>query len=167
LILSISMFMNNLRARKRYFSWFAVTLFAIVLLAANASAQYSGAPVKVDRLIKALRSRQLQTDDIVAVIRTNGVTFALTPDVRKALIAAGARPEVITAIASNRRGGMMKGSLNARSEGKRAVPAYIDLLEKALNASETRRGGTISAGRYQNEAGGAKGLSDDGLYQSL
>ena len=77
--------------------------FLILASGINLFAQYRGAPVKKDRLIKALRSKQLQTRDIVAVINSNGVDFRLTPETRRILIAAGARPEVIKAIADNLR----------------------------------------------------------------
>src|SRR4051812_4094063 len=81
----------------------ALACLLILTGAFNLVAQYKGAPVKKDRLIKALRSKQLQTRDIVAVINSNGVDFRLTPDAKKNLIAAGPRPEVIRAIADNLR----------------------------------------------------------------
>ena len=62
-----------------------------------------GAPVKKELLLKVLRSKQLQTEDIVTVIRTNGVDFGLTDQIRRDLIAAGARPQVINAVSANQR----------------------------------------------------------------
>ncbi len=77
--------------------------FIILMIGVNSFAQYKGTPVKKDRLIKALKSKQLPTEDIVTIINRNGVDFRLTEEVKKALIAAGARPEVINAVAQNQR----------------------------------------------------------------
>ncbi len=102
----------------------------------NLFAQYKGAPVKKDRLIKALRSKQLQTRDILAVINSNGVDFRLTPETRKLLIAAGARPEVIKAIADNLRIAPSGDSTFARNRKVEPVktlpPNYADLLDQAM-----------------------------------
>ena len=51
----------------------ALAFFLIFAACVNLFAQYKGAPVKKDRLLKALRSKQLQTSDIIAVINSNGV----------------------------------------------------------------------------------------------
>jgi hypothetical protein len=77
--------------------------FLIIISGSNLIAQYKGAPVKKDRLVQAIRSRQLQTRDIVTIIKTNGVDFPLTSSVKKTLVAAGARPEVIEAVSNNLR----------------------------------------------------------------
>src|SRR5215213_6215330 len=87
----------------RNFIKIALACFLILTSGINLFAQYKGAPVKKDRLIKALRSKQLQTRDIVTVINSNGVDFTLTEETRQVLVAAGARPEVIKAIADNLR----------------------------------------------------------------
>lgn len=109
--------------------------FLIFTACLNTFAQYKGAPVKKDRLIKALRSKQLQTRDIVAVINSNGVDFTLTAETRQTLIAAGARPEVIRAIADNPRfdsnSTSAKNRRSIRKENK--LPAnYEDLLDQAM-----------------------------------
>lgn len=103
----------------------------------NSFAQYKGAPVKKDRLIKALRSKQLQTRDIVTVINSNGVDFALTPETRRNLLAAGARPEVIKAVADNLRipsstDGTFAKSRKSKKENNSAVQSYEDLLDRAM-----------------------------------
>lgn len=103
----------------------------------NSFSQYKGAPVKKDRLVKALRSKLLQTRDIVTVINSNGVDFALTPEIRKMLIAAGARPEVIKAVAENPRFSHKAGSTIAKNgkskrPAKPPTPSYDDLLEQAM-----------------------------------
>lgn len=118
----------------------ATACFLILISGVNLFAQYRGAPVKRERLIRVLRSRQLQTRDIVTVINTNGVDFRVTPEIRKLLIAAGARPEVIQAAANNPR--LSIGNADSqlakteRRKPNKAVkpvePNYDDLLERAL-----------------------------------
>ena len=109
--------------------------FLIFIAGLNSFAQYKGAPVKKDRLIKALRSKQLQTRDIVAVINSNGVDFTLTPETKQLLIAAGARPEVIRAIAENPRFDANSNSAKTRKPTRKQndLPAdYEDLLDQAM-----------------------------------
>ena len=100
----------------------------------NLFAQYKGAPVKKDRLLKALRSKLLQTRDIVAVINSNGVDFTLTPEMRRLLIAAGARPEVIRAVADNPRLPSNSDTILAKKSKKnrKLEPNYEDLLDQAM-----------------------------------
>lgn len=114
--------------------------FLILINGLNLFAQYRGAPVKKERLINVLRSKQLQTRDIVAVINNNGVDFSLTPDVRKALIAAGARPEIIRAIENNQRSAPNEGSILANNDFKKIIieidppaPDYNELIEQAIH----------------------------------
>lgn len=113
-----------------------ITLACFLIFAAtlNSFAQYKGAPVQKDRLIKALRSKQLQTRDIVAVINSNGVDFALTPETRQLLIAAGARPEVIRAVADNPRiGETFTAKTRKNNRKQNNLPAnYEDLLAQAM-----------------------------------
>lgn len=124
--------------------WLKLFVAAVLFTAGSGSisAQHRGAPVKKDRLLKALRSRQLQTGDIVSVINSNGVDFHLTSDVRRALIAAGARPELIRAVAENSRLANAKEN-NTTAAVKTVSPRvvrrpkplvldYEDLLEKAM-----------------------------------
>jgi hypothetical protein len=87
----------------RYVIRITLTCLLILNVCGNSFAQLKGAPVKKERLIKALRSRQFQTRDIVTIISSNGVDFNLTPEIKKRLVAAGARPEVIQAISNNSR----------------------------------------------------------------
>jgi hypothetical protein len=116
------------------------TAFLLILIASSfAFAQYKGAPVKKDRLLQALRSRQLQTNDIVTIINSNGVDFRLTAEVKKSLIDAGARPEVIKAVADNTRlpakseNARVKVERNNRTVRNKAVSTeYDDLLDQAL-----------------------------------
>ncbi|MDQ4122466.1 MAG: tetratricopeptide repeat protein [Acidobacteriota bacterium] len=111
------------------------TAFLLILIAGSFSfAQYKGAPVKKDKLLQALRSRQLQTSDIVTIINSNGVDFRLTTEVRKSLIAAGARPEVIKAVANNPRLPSKNVIARANKSGrnKPAAPDYDELLDQAI-----------------------------------
>lgn len=108
--------------------------------------------------MKVLRSRQLQTRDIVAVINSNGVDFRLTDAVRQSLVAAGARPEVISAVSKNLRAKLDKTSTYAGNnkrqtirQNKIAAPDYDQLLERAI-ALYQERGNSKSAVRYLETA---------------
>jgi tetratricopeptide (TPR) repeat protein len=119
--------------------------FLILIFGGDLYAQYKGAPVKKERLIQALRTRQLQTRDIVTIINSNGVDFELTPAVRKSLIAAGARPEVIQAVSQNPRFSSTKnnvaraGKNNPVRRKKAAPPNYDDLLDQAIYSYKDRK----------------------------
>lgn len=113
--------------------------FLILISGISLFAQFRGAPVKKERLIKVLLSKQLQTRDIIAIINSNGVDFSLTRDVKKALIAAGARPEIIKAVENNRRSEPIEGSIIASNDFKKTIieidPPELDydqLLEQAI-----------------------------------
>ncbi len=121
----------------RPFIKLALVFFLIAASALSLFAQYKGAPVKKDRLIKALRSKQLQTRDIVTVINTNGVDFTLTEETRQMLVAAGARPEVIKAVAENLRSLPVDDGNFAKKNKiiitpKAAAPDYNDLIDRAM-----------------------------------
>ena len=134
--------MSDIKFRiKKCKNFFKITTacFLILINGVNLFAQYRGVPVKQERLLKVLRSRQLQTSDIVSVINSNGVDFKLTPEIKKLLISAGARPEVIRAAANNPRvilgGGsvLAKGGSRRKSERNKPVaPNYDDLLDQAI-----------------------------------
>lgn len=112
--------------------------FLILIAVSSLFAQYKGAPVKKNRLIQALRSRQLQTRDIVTIINTNGVDFELTAAVKKSLIDAGARPEVIQAVSNNPRllsnneTSAKTSKNNANRRKKAASNTYDNLLDQAI-----------------------------------
>ncbi len=122
------------------------TCFLILITGGDLIAQYKGAPVKKARLVQAIRSRQLQTADIVTIINTNGVDFRLTPETRKALVAAGARPEVIKAVSNNSRlpaetdtSAAKTGKSNIIRRNKPAAPSYDDLLGQAIYSYKEQR----------------------------
>lgn len=126
--------MNNLSITGGRFFKIATVCLVIFTLFVNSFAQYRGAPVKKDRLVKALRSKQFQTQDIVTIIKSNGVDFDLTPEVRKALIIAGARPEVIRAIEENPRFTGKDNLARSKNRKNNSSNAYDNLLEQALVA---------------------------------
>ncbi len=105
-------------------------LLSFIIASGSYAQNYKNIPVKKERLIKALRSRQLQTRDIVAIIKSNGVNFALTPETRKALIEAGARPEVIEAADANLRLPSEEDNFTVKN-GKSSAD-YDDLIDQAL-----------------------------------
>lgn len=107
--------------------------FLIFVIAGTSFAQYKGAPVKKDRLLKALKSRQLQTNDIVSIIGSNGVDFRLTDEIKKALVAAGARPEVIKAVENNPRLVANGNDIFAKPKRRNKSSAnYDELLDQAI-----------------------------------
>ncbi len=136
--------MNNPNSTIRKFRGFikiATVCFLIFITGINSFAQFKGEPVKQDRLLKALLSKQLQTRDIVAIIKSNGVDFKLTPELIKTLVAAGARPAVINAVSENLRLNINNNNNNntASTTRNRKIdtpksPAltYDELLEQAM-----------------------------------
>jgi tetratricopeptide (TPR) repeat protein len=64
------------------------------------------------------------------VINSNGVDFSLTTETREALIAAGARPEVIKAIADNQRVPLNKNATTAKNNT--SEKDYDELLNQAM-----------------------------------
>lgn len=134
----------------RDFIRFTISIFLLLVIGVNSFAQYKGAPVKKDLLLKALRSRQLQTADIVTIINSNGVDFRLTDDVRQALIAAGARPEVIKAVENNPRLSNVATAKNKRGK-KPSAPNYDELLNQAIYTYKEQKNPT-SAVRYLQSA---------------
>ncbi len=117
-------------SRRNYAGLISVGVMILLCVNGLYAQDYRGIPVKKDRLIKVLKSRQLQTRDIVTIIRSNGVDFALTPKIRKVLISAGARPEIIEAVDKNLRS-PSEGDKFALKKGKSSVD-YEDLLDQAI-----------------------------------
>jgi hypothetical protein len=145
---SLQIFLS--KENKRLIKIIAVCLL-ILTAAGNLFGQYKGEPVKKDKLVQALRSKQLQTRHIVAIINSNGVDFRLTPETRKELLAAGARPEIIQAVIYNFRGVSKNDVALAETENTKSInnaavksedvkpptpPSYNDLLIQAMNYHE-------------------------------
>jgi hypothetical protein len=106
---------------------------------------YKGLAVKKEKLISVLRSKQLQTREIVNIINSNGVDFQMTPTVQTELVGAGARPEVIEAVRNNYRApaivkpspGMTgKTKFSGNPLGKEAI---ITLLENGVADAQVRK----------------------------
>ena len=120
----------------------------LLIACGNLFAQYKGSAVKKERLISVLRSKQLQTREIVNIINSNGVDFQLTPTVQTELVGAGARPEVIEAVRNNYRASAV---VRPNSNGKTSTTktrftgsplnkdAIITLLENGVNDVQVRK----------------------------
>jgi tetratricopeptide (TPR) repeat protein len=118
----------------------AVACLLIFAVCANVFAQYRGAPVQKERLLKALRSKQLQTGDIVTIINRNGVNFRLTEEARRALIAAGARPEIIRAAAENPRLAPDAPTTARRKNPVKEPPEnYDELIDQAIHSYKDQK----------------------------
>ncbi|MEP6944304.1 MAG: hypothetical protein ABJA02_00185 [Acidobacteriota bacterium] len=111
--------------------------------AGSVIAQYKGSPVKKEKLISVLRSRQLQTREIVSVINSNGVDFTVSQPVELELYNAGARPEVIAAAKANYRSG---GSVKSAPAGKTdftgsplSKDAIVTLLQNGVSDAQVRK----------------------------
>ncbi len=133
-------------------------------------AQYKGNPVKKDKLISVLRSRQLQTREIVNVIKSNGVDFKVTDLVEAELKGAGARPEVIAAARSNYRAGVatpvQTGNTNSGktfSGQPMTKDAIVTLLNNGVTDAQVRNNVTSRGVNFKatpsdkNEIKGAGG----------
>ena len=117
----------------------------VMLSGASVFAQYKGSPVKKEKLVTVLRSRQLQTREIVNVIKANGVDFQVTDLVAAELTGAGARPEVIAAAKDNYRAAVVAGVKGANAADKKftgqplAMDAVITLLENGVADAQVRK----------------------------
>ncbi len=76
----------------------SIVCLAVLTAYGSSYAQYKGSAVKKEKLLSVLRSKQLQTREIVAIVKSNGVDFELSSDIQAELVSAGARPEVIEAV---------------------------------------------------------------------
>lgn len=122
----------------------ALVCVAIIALSAGAFAQYKGNPVKKEKLISVLRSKQLQTREIVGVINSNGVDFQVSQAVELELYQAGARPEVIAAAKSNyRAAASVKPTPGPGKSNFSGTPltkdAIVTLLENGVSDVQVRK----------------------------
>jgi hypothetical protein len=122
--------------------FFAIACLSILITAGNIFAQYKGSPVKKEKLIGVLHSRQLQTREIVGVIRSNGVDFQTTADIEQELTAAGARPEVIAAAKTNYRAPAVSTKVTAAKTQFSGQPlsrdAIVTLLQNGVKDAQVR-----------------------------
>ncbi len=112
-----------------------VTILGILAGFAAAQGRYVGDPVTQSGLLKTLRLRQFQTSEIVRVIIEQGVEFRLTEEIKRELVSAGARPEVIDAVRTHYRGSL-KVKLNNTNTYEGIVSKAINLYESEKNANE-------------------------------
>ncbi len=124
---------GNWRSRKKLL---IVLLTAWFGLAANGAAaqQYKGLPVTKNRLINVLRSKSLQTREIVAVVKNNGVDFELSAAIETELTAAGARPAVIEAVRGNYRSAQTAVAADNSRAKTQLIAGGEPLTQSALTA---------------------------------
>lgn len=123
--------MNNRNLFKtKLFASFILLCLCLSAFSVVATAQNEGAASK-EKLIRLLESKQYQAADIAAVIRKIGVNFQLTPEIEKELVAAGARPIVITAVRSSYRPAVIGG----KNLGGKAIPPKNQNAPKIPNTA--------------------------------
>lgn len=123
---------------------FALVLVVTIACTMGAFAQYKGSPVKKEKLVSVLRSKQLQTREIVNVIRSNGVDFQVSQAVELELYQAGARPEVIAAAKSNYRSAASvatpsPGGKSSFSGSPLTKDAIVTLLDNGVADAQVRK----------------------------
>ncbi len=110
----------------------SISFCFLLMSSSDTLAQYKGMPVKKDKLVRVIRTKQLSTREIVTVIKTNGVDFKVTPLIEAELSGAGARPEVLSAASSNYRApASQKQPVPTPIE--RAADDYDQLYDQAYN----------------------------------
>ncbi len=117
----------------------AICISLLIWLSAatmEAYAQYRGSPVKRDRLVQVLRSKQFQTREIIQIIKEHGVDFRLTPATQNELVSAGARPPVLDAIRSNYRSDIRVAT---KGQSGPATNDYASLIDQAVEAYDLRK----------------------------
>ena len=125
----------------KLFPYILICLLTL-LMTASTFAQYKGSPVKKEKLLGVLKSRQLQTREIVNVIKSNGVDFQITPAIELELAYAGARPEVIAAANANYRapsvakGAAIPSKFNGQPLSKDAI---ITLLQNGVKDVQIKK----------------------------
>jgi len=134
-------------------------VFSLAVLAQ----QYAGSPVTKTRLINVLRSKSLQTREIVKVVTNNGVDFQINPANESELTAAGARPEVITAIRDNYRQPVKSKTVAATAKKTKFIgqplarDAIVTLLQNGVTDAQVRKN---VESRGVSFKGNAKTLTD-------
>lgn len=95
--------------------------------------KYTGSPVKKDRLLKAIRSKQFAVPILVKQIKISGVDFEMTPAAEAELRAVRANPEVIAAARANYRYAGMRPA-NIKPPVDTAGDQYQDLMDQSIDA---------------------------------
>ncbi len=102
--------------------------------------KYTGSPVKKDRLIKAIRSKQFAVPILVKQIKLSGVDFEMTPAAESELRSVKANPEVIAAARANYRYAGIRPA-NIKPLVDTAGDQYQDLMDQSIEAfNELGRG---------------------------
>lgn len=110
----------------------ASVICALLMLPLNVAAQkYVGSPVTKPRLIGVLRSKSLQTREIVKILNESGADFQMTDSVESELVAAGARPEVLAAVRNNYRSASKPTNSNRPSNNSPNNSANNSAMTKA------------------------------------
>ena len=124
-------------------------VMSFVLLSSAAAQQYVGSPVTKPRLISVLRSKSLQTRDIVKIINESGVNFQMNGSTESELVAAGARPQVIEAARSNYRAPV------SNSANKNNKPANINNSGNSSNSGAVTKQNLLRILRGKTMSNGA------------
>lgn len=77
----------------------------LVVLATSVAEMQAKQPYDKDKLLRVVQLNALPTSEVVQAIQQRGVDFRMTSDVESQFRGAGARPEVVSAIRDNYRGG--------------------------------------------------------------
>ena len=125
-------------------------MFAVIIgslaCAAVFAQQYTGLPVTKVRLMTALKTKSVQTAQIVDSINKFGVDFEVTSSIESELVAAGARPQVIDAARSNYRQATVANNTSkkpAASSGEASAAVSKDRLIKVLKTKSMTNGAIL------------------------
>jgi hypothetical protein len=139
--------MKNKNSTKRFNAAVYVLFSILCVFSFNVFAQqYAGSPVTKNRLVTVLRSKSLQTREIVKVIVNKGVDFQINPTVEAELVSAGARPEIIAAARTNYRAPagvkpspVPLGKNNKFTGTPLGAEAIVTLLENGVGDAQVRK----------------------------
>lgn len=95
---------------------------------------YIGDPVNQPGLLKVLKAKQYQTRQIIQVVVEHGVDFRLTVALRKELVEAGARPDLLTVIEQNYRGKASGGG--GKTGGNSSYEKLIETATEQFNSEK-------------------------------
>jgi len=127
---------------------FCLAVVILVGLPGVAPAQTCKNAIIKERLIQYLRSKATSADQIASGVRKCGVDFKLTSDVESELTAAGARPEVISAVRDSYRQpakssepapSRTTGTTKKISGEPLAKDAIVALLENGVADAQVRK----------------------------
>lgn len=123
---------NRILFKTKLFASFILLCLCLSAFSVVAAAQSDNGAASKEKLIGLLESKQYQAADIAEVIRKIGVNFQLTPEIERELIAAGARPVVITAVRSSYRPAIVGG----KNVGAKSLPPKNQNAPKIPNTAK-------------------------------